>query len=65
MLDLVSATLFASRARDIGDSTSRINNKSKHLRWRTDPKPRRIVSIIQQRKQSLSPKISATCIYMC
>ena len=41
------ATLFASGAWDIGDSAACINNKSENLRWRPDPKPRRVIPIIK------------------
>lgn len=40
---LVPATLFARRARNIRNSTPRINNESKHLRRSTDPKPRCVI----------------------
>lgn len=41
---LVATTVSTSRARNIGNSTPRINNKSKPLRRSADPKPRRIVA---------------------
>lgn len=42
-VDLVVATVLASSARHIGNSTPRINNKRKSLRWRPDPEPRRVI----------------------
>jgi len=41
---LMPTTLFTGRTRNVRNSTPRINNKSKHLRRSTDPKPCCIVS---------------------
>lgn len=42
------ATVLASSARHIGNSTPRINNKRKSLRWRPDPEPRRVIPVEEE-----------------
>lgn len=41
---LVFAALFTVRARDVSDGAPGIYYESKHLRRRTNPKPRRVIS---------------------
>lgn len=42
------ATLFASGARNIRNSAPSINDKRKHLRRCTDPKPRRVIPVEEE-----------------
>lgn len=42
------ATVLAGSARHIGNSTPRINNKRKSLRWSPDPEPRRVIPVEEE-----------------